>query len=59
MHGMESSSKDVNRKDRLSKTLQIVKDSFGYVCVATDWHSIMGETKPQKVPERCTVEKVK
>lgn len=56
MHGTERDRKDVDQKDRQFKTLQIVQDSFGYVCITTSWHSILASTKPQKIPERCAIE---
>jgi hypothetical protein len=55
LDGTERDEKDVNGKDRQFKTLQIVSDSFGYVCIATEWHSILAGTKPQRTPERCII----
>lgn len=57
LDGSERSGKDVDSKDRQFKTLQIVSDSFGYVCIATDWHSLLANTKPLRMPERCTISK--
>jgi len=59
LDGTERSGKDVDSKDRQFKTLQIVSDSFGYVCIATEWHSILAGSKPQRTPERCTINKKK
>jgi len=56
MYGTERNSMDVDQKDRLYKLLRIVKYPFGYVCNATDWHSMEKKTNPLKVPERCTVQ---
>jgi Caspase domain len=57
LDGSERSGKDVDTKDRQFKTLQVVSDSFGYVCIATEWHSILADTKPLRTPERCTINK--
>jgi hypothetical protein len=57
LDGSERSGRDVDSKDRQFKTLQIVSDSFGYICIATEWHSILASTKPVRTPERCIINK--
>ncbi len=55
MHGTERDRADVDRHDRQFRTMQIVQDAFGYVCIPTDWQSILADTKPIRMPERCTI----
>lgn len=57
IHGSEKTPRDVDQRDRQFRTLQIVQDVFGTVCITTKWMSIMATTSPEKMPERCTVEK--
>ena len=57
MHGAEKTARDVDQRDRQFRTLQIVEDAFGTVCVTTKWMSIMATTAPEKMAERCTIQK--
>lgn len=46
---------DVATTDRLYATLQIIKDSDGYVCIGTQWSFMLGQ-KPEQFSERCQFE---
>jgi uncharacterized caspase-like protein len=46
---------DLNTKDRLYSTLQIIKSQQGYVCLGTQWSYVLGE-KPQPLDESCQIE---
>ena len=54
MHGNERAGRDVDQRDRQYRTMQIVEDAFGLVCITTGWHSILSQKDPEKIPERCT-----
>jgi hypothetical protein len=56
MHGDEKDRRDVDKHDRQFRTLQVVQDAFGYVCIATGWQPILENRRPTKVPERCTID---
>jgi len=55
MHGSERTPADVDKADRKFRTFQVVSDKFGYVCIATAWHSVLAGGTPLKSPERCKV----
>jgi uncharacterized caspase-like protein len=56
MHGNERAGRDVDQRDRQYRTMQIVEDAFGLVCITTGWHSILSQKDPEKLPERCVSE---
>jgi len=55
MFGTEKTSRDIDNKDRKYATFQIIRDAFGYVCIGTNWQSILSREEPKKVVERCTI----
>jgi uncharacterized caspase-like protein len=55
MYGSERDKNNVDQRDRQFRTMQIVKDRFGYVCITTDWQSILSGAIPVKSAEKCDI----
>ncbi len=53
MTGDERKAIDVNAKDRRYSYLNIIRDSFGYVCSMTVWQMLQSTERPELLVERC------
>ena len=56
MHGSERRAQDIEGRDRKFATLNVIRDTFGFVCAITQWQSLLASTKPPLLVERCTIE---
>jgi uncharacterized caspase-like protein len=56
MHGSERRAQDIESRDRKFATLNVIRDTFGFVCAITQWQSLLASTKPPLLVERCTIQ---
>jgi uncharacterized caspase-like protein len=55
MHGPEKKIDDLNRRNRLAHTFNVIQDQYGFVCVMTEWHQLSALPKSKR-PFRCVAE---